>query len=79
MFSSRNDPIRPMTKAMIAVVQNFLSKSNLEDVMLSNTPPSLWIIAAGPKICSGDLIGANLLNARGDLFHGFELTACQAK
>ena len=41
MFWSRNDPIRPMTKAMIAVVQNFLSESNLEDVMLSDTPPSL--------------------------------------
>ena len=41
MFWSRNDPIRPMTKAMIAFVQDFLSESKLEDVMLSNTPSTL--------------------------------------
>ena len=39
MFWSRSDPIRPMTKAMIAIIDGILKEQRLEDLMLRETAP----------------------------------------
>ena len=40
MFWSRSDPIRPMTKAMIAIIDGILKEQRLEDLMLRETAPA---------------------------------------